>query len=91
MIIEESDFKLIPAKDGSPYWDLELLYEVKSKSGVKKEFKPSGYSYKLETAIKKIINYRIISSHKEEAISMYSYLKEYKKEVNKLHYLLKDA
>lgn len=79
MIIEESDFKLENASDFSQFWDLELLYTVKPKSGEpRQEFKNAGYGLTLESAIKRIINYRL--NNKKEIYTLKEYLAEYKTE-----------
>ncbi len=89
MIIEESDFRLTPVSDNSPFWDLELLYTIKSRTGLKKqEFKNSGYGLTLNSAIKKIVSFRIQNKHSDEAITMKQYLDEYKNETKKLEELL---
>lgn len=90
MIIEESDFRLENSNDFSQFWDLELLYTVKPKSGeARNEFKNSGYGLTLETAIKRIINYRI--SKKHETLSLAQYLKEYKEENESIHRLIESS
>lgn len=88
MEIVGDDYKLTPSKsDGALLWDLELLYEIKSKSGgTRTEFKNAGYGYTLKSAIKRIINYRITS--KEETITLKEYLTRFQKEVDKLSELL---
>ena len=87
MIIEESDFRLENASDFSQFWDLELLYTVKPKSGeVRQEFKNSGYGLTLESAIKRIINYRL--SNKKEIYTLKEYLEEYKAENDKIRRLV---
>ena len=79
MIIEESDFRLENSNDFSQFWDLELLYTVKPKSGEpRQEFKNAGYGLTLESAIKRIINYRL--SNKKEIYTLKEYLSEYRKE-----------
>lgn len=79
MIIEESDFRLENSNDFSQFWDLELLYTVKPKSGeARQEFKNAGYGLTLGSAIKRIINYRL--SNKKEIYTLKEYLAEYKKE-----------
>lgn len=88
MIIEEHDYRLTQISDSSPFFDLELLRTVKPKSGeTREEFQNAGYGVTLETALHKIINYRISCRH--EALSMKEYLTEYKKEVESLHEALK--
>ena len=79
MIIEESDFRLENSSDFSQFWDLELLYTVKPKSGEpRQEFKNAGYGLTLESAIKRVINYRL--SNKKEIYTLKEYLSEYKNE-----------
>ena len=90
MIIEESDFRLENSNDFSQFWDLELLYTVKPKSGEsRQEFKNSGYGLILEAAIKRIINYRI--SKKHETLSLAQYLKEYKEENESIRRLIESS
>lgn len=90
MTIEEADFKLTPAKgDGSPFWDLELLFTVKTKSGEsKQEFRNAGYGLKLENALKQIANFRILCKYPKAALSIKNYIKVYKEEVNNLKSIL---
>ena len=85
MIIEESDFKLIPVSESNPMFDLELLYTIKPKGKEKRlEFKNAAYGVSLEAAIKKIIQYRICSKHKEDAINLQTYLSEFKQQLKDL-------
>ena len=87
MIIEESDFRLENSSDFSQFWDLELLYTVKPKSGeARQEFKNSGYGLTLESAIKRVINYRL--SNKKEIYTLKEYLEEYKAENDKIRRLV---
>ena len=87
MIIEESDFRLENSSDFSQFWDLELLYTVKPKSGeARQEFKNSGYGLTLESAIKRVINYRL--SKKKEIYTLKEYLEEYKAENDKIRRLV---
>lgn len=90
MIIEESDFKLIPVNDESPIFDLELLYVIKPKKGEpRKEFKNAGYGLSLKYAIKKIIAYRISSKYPDKTIiSLKEYLKNFKEECSKIEKLI---
>lgn len=79
MIIEESDFRLENSSDFSQFWDLELLYTVKPKSGEpRQEFKNAGYGLTLGSAIKRVINYRL--NNKKQIYTLKEYLSEYKKE-----------
>lgn len=92
MEIAEKDFKLKTIDESSPFFDLELLYVIKPRGGESRlEFKNAGYGLTLETAIKKIIHYRINCNHKEEALKLEEYFKEYKKELDKLKKLLCDS
>lgn len=77
MIIEESDFKLIPISDSSPLFDLELLYTITPKKGEpRKEFKNAGYGISIEYALKKIIAFRISNKYpKDKIISLSNYIK----------------
>ena len=89
MEICESYFKLKPVSDISPHFDLELLYTVKPRGGEERqEFKPAGYGLSLESAIKKIAHYRVVNKHKEEAIRLITYFKDFKKELDSLKELL---
>lgn len=85
MIIQEQFFKLIPVDDNSIFFDLELLYTInKGKSNERKEFKNVAYGITIETAIKKIANYLINCKHKDEAIKLRDYFKEYKSNIDEL-------
>ena len=87
MIIEESDFRLENSSDFSQFWDLELLYTVKPKSGEpRQEFKNAGYGLTLESAIKRVINYRL--SNKKEIYTLKEYLEEYKAENDEIRRLV---
>lgn len=87
MIIEEKDFILTQQGDYDRF-DLELMYVVNAKDPLKRreEFKEAGYSMTLETAVHKIINYRV--SKKEETLTLQKYLEMYKKERLELTKLL---
>lgn len=88
MTIEEKDFKLVPVSDSSPKFDLYLLHVVKPKGGEpREEFKDPLYGLPLESAIQRIINYRISKKYGEGVITMKTYLTEYKQikeEITKL-------
>lgn len=87
--IEEKDFKLKPIDESSPMFDLELLYVVKPRGGEPRlEFKNAGYGMPLSSAIKRIAQYRVTCNHREEAIKLITYFKEYKKELDSLKELL---
>lgn len=88
MIIQEEDFKLTPIDDSTPKFDLELLYEIKSRNGeLKKEFKNVAYGISLDYAIKKIAFYRLNNKHREDAIDLKKYYKEFKEELDALKVL----
>ena len=93
MIIEEQDFKLTPVDDASKIFDLELLYTVnKAKSNERTEFRSEGYGLRLNTAIEKIIMYRISNKYpKEEIISLKTFLEEYKEENKKIKGLCQES
>lgn len=89
MEIVESDFKLKPISDDYPLFDLELLYTIKPRGGKSRvEFKNAGYGLSIESAIKKIIHYRICNNYKDEAINIKTYFKEYKKQLDDIKKLL---
>ena len=89
MEIVEKDFKLKPISDDCPQFDLELLYVIKPRGGeARLEFKNAGYGMSLESAIKRIVHYRISCKHREEAIRIKTYFEEYKKELDDLKNLL---
>ena len=85
MVIEEKDFRLTPVSESSPMFDLELLYTVRPKGKeARQEFKNVAYGISLEYAIKKIIQYRISQKYKDEAISLRTYFKEFKEELDSI-------
>lgn len=84
MIIEEKDFRLKPIDDSSLMFDLELLYKVTPKGGESRlEFKTDAYGLSLESALKKIVQYRLSQKH-PEAVSLESYCKEFIEELDNL-------
>lgn len=92
MSIEESDFKLTPAtNDAGNFWDLEVLVTVKPKSGgeLRKEFKLIAYGVTIDSAIRRIANYRILHNNKDAALTMQEYLKQYREQINKIDNLCK--
>lgn len=88
MTIEEQDFRLTPSSNtATDFWDLELLVTIKAKTEnalPRQEFKNVGYGLTLVSAIKRICNYRIQHRHKQEAITLVQYLKEYIKLLKEL-------
>lgn len=85
MVIEERDFRLIPVSEASPMFDLELLYTIRPKGKeARQEFKNAGYGMGLETAVKKIAQYRVSSKHEDESIKLLKYFTEFKNELDSL-------
>jgi hypothetical protein len=83
MIIEESDFRLTPVSETSSLFDLELLYTIRPKGKeTRQEFKNVAYGISLESALKKIIQYRLSGKH--DAVNLATYLKEFKEELDSL-------
>ena len=83
MIIEEKDFRLTPVSESSPMFDLELLYTVRPKGKeARQEFKNVAYGISLESALKKIIQYRVSCKH--DTIDLATYLKEFRNELDSL-------
>lgn len=86
MIIEEKDFRLTPVSDSCPIFDLELLYTVRPKGKeARQEFKNVAYGISLESALKKVIQYRL--SCKYDTINLATYLKEFREELDSLRKL----
>lgn len=85
MTIEEEDFRLTPSNEYSTKWDLELIHIVRPKGKEpRKEFKNAGYGLPLESALKRVIHYRLHNKHQEDAVRLKDYLAEYKDENKKL-------
>lgn len=85
MIIEEKDFRLLPTGEDSPKFDLELLCLVQPRGGKPRlEFKIVAYSISLDTAIKKIAHFRVARNHRDEAIKLVTYFKEFKANLDSL-------
>lgn len=79
MVIEGANYKLTSIDDNSPFWDLELLKTIKSKTNPRTEFVNVGYGLTIESAIRRIIQFTICSKY--ESLT----LKEYLEEFNKLY------
>ena len=78
MVIEESDFRLIPISESSPLYDLELLYTISPRGKESRmEFKNVAYGITLESAIKRIAHYKVYCNHSDEVIKLQAYLKEF--------------
>lgn len=85
MAIEEVDFRITSTT--GHFWDLELLYTVRPKGKPERqEFKDAGYGMLLQSCIERIIGHRL--SQKEEVYTLKGYLKDYKKEIDRLATLL---
>ena len=83
MIIEEKDFRLTPVSESSPMFDLELLYTVRPKGKeARQEFKNVAYGISLESALKKIIQYRVSCKH--DTTDLATYLKDFREELDSL-------
>lgn len=88
MTIVENDFRLIPVGDDSIRFDLELLYTIKPKGKEERsEFKNVAYGVCLDHAVKLIANYRVNKRHKDEAITLITYFKEFTEELKSLKIL----
>lgn len=84
MIIEEEDFRLTSVNEFSPHFDLELQYVIRPRGKEPRlEFKNVAYGITLESALRKIAQFRINNAH-PEAITLKTYLEEFKKEVKSL-------
>ena len=84
MIIEESDFRLIPVKESGLLFDLELLKVIhKGKENERTEFKNIAYGITIESALKYIANARINAKY-NDSISLKQYLQEYKDIINSI-------
>lgn len=85
MVIKEEDFKLTPVSDSSINFDLELLYKVQPRGKEPRmEFKNVAYGISLDHAVHRIVQYRISQKHKDEAITLLTYFKEFKEELDSL-------
>ncbi len=83
MVIQGSDYRLTPIDDNDLKFDLELLYHVKGKSE-RDEFKNVAYGLSLDTAIKRIVQYRITQNYKDNAIELSNYFKDFKSYLEQL-------
>lgn len=85
MIIEEKDFRLESTTDSSLFFDLELLRIInKGKDNEREEFKNEAYGLTIDSAIKRIANYRISNKHQKDALDIKTYFEEFKQEIEKL-------
>lgn len=85
MEIREEDFILTSVDDTSPFFDLEVLKTVnKGKPDEKKKFQNVAYGIPLESAIKRIAQYRIANKLDGDSIGLKAYLEVYKKTVEEI-------
>ena len=85
MIIEDIDYRLTQINENSLLWDLELLHTIKPKGKEsRQEFKISGYGLTLESAMKKVVAYRIHNRHLDSAMQMKDFIQELNNEVKNL-------
>lgn len=90
MIIEGTDYRLIPIDDSTPRFDLELLYKVKPRNGEERtEFKNVAYGVQLDAAIRRIAQYRVTNKIGELSIPLEKYFLEFKREIEELTKLCK--
>lgn len=85
MTIEEHDFKLTPVSNSDIKFDLELLYKIQPKGKeARMEFKNVAYGINLDHAVHRIAQYRVSQKHQNEAITLLTYFKEFKEELDSL-------
>lgn len=77
MQIQGDFYKITSIDDSSPFWDLELLKTIKSKTNPRQEYVNVGYGLTLDSAIKRIIQFAI--SSKYDVLTLKDYLRAYKK------------
>lgn len=77
MQIQGDFYKITSLDDSSPFWDLELLKTIKSKTNPRQEYVNAGYGLTLDSAIKRIIQFAI--SSKYDVLTLKDYLRAYKK------------
>lgn len=77
MQIQGDFYKITSIDDSSPFWDLELLKTIKSKTNPRQEYVNAGYGLTLDSAIKRIIQFAI--SSKYNVLTLKDYLRAYKK------------
>lgn len=77
MQIQGDFYKITSIDDSSPFWDLELLKTIKSKTNPRQEYVNAGYGLTLDSAIKRIIQFAI--SSKYDVLTLKNYLRAYKK------------
>lgn len=84
MIIEGSFYRIIPVDEESPFYDLELLYEIGGKNP-RKEFKSAGYGRTFVGTLQAIIKYAVHKRFGEdEIVTIQNYVKAYREESAKI-------
>lgn len=86
MTIEEADFRL-EFDEGCSFFDLYLMHVINAKDAAKRreELKLEGYSLTLDTALNRIIKYRL--NKKLDVVDLKTYVKEFKDECKKIREL----
>lgn len=85
MIIQGSDYRFIPVSSSSSSFNVELLKTINTRTGeIKEEFENVAYGVTLEYAIQRVIRYRIYKKHKDQIITLQTYLDEYRQEVQNI-------
>ena len=77
MQIQGDFYKITSIDDSYPFWDLELLKTIKSKTNPRQEYVNAGYGLTLDSAIKRIIQFAI--SSKYDVLTLKDYLQAYNK------------
>ena len=77
MQIQGDFYRITSIDDSSPFWDLELLKTIKSKTNPRTEFVNAGYGLTIESAIRRIIQFTICSKH--DSLTLKEYLNEFKR------------
>lgn len=84
MIIQGLFYKITPVNNSSPFYDLELLYDIGG-NNPRKEFKNEAYGITLESAIIRCANFAVRNKYKkDEVITLKQYLDEFKEEKKKI-------
>lgn len=86
MIIKGTDYELRQIDETSPFWDVYILKVIRPKGcESREELTNIAYGCSLDSAIRRIIAYRINKKHfGEEFTSLKSYIIEYKTAIDKL-------
>jgi hypothetical protein len=89
MVIQETDFRMIPSGVNTHFWDLELLQTIKPRGGKERqEFKEAGYGMLFETCIERIAHYRTVNNC-PDVVSLKEYFEDYIKHIKELKELCK--